>query len=139
MAGSKSDYLENAILDHVLGSTSYTKPGTVYVALYTTAPSDGGGGTEVSTGVWTNYSRSSVTNNSTNWPAASSGVKANGTEISFGTATISGAAPTVVAMGIFDAASAGNLLFWATLGTNKTVNNGDVVKFNVSGISIVED
>lgn len=139
MAGSKSDYLENAILDHVYGSTSWSKPATVYVALFTTSPSDSGGGTEVSTGTWTNYARVAVTNNTTNWPNASSGVKSNGTEISFGTATISGSAPTVVAAATYDAASSGNLLHWATLSTNKVVNNGDVVKFNVGGITITED
>lgn len=46
---SKSDYLENKLLDHQLGKTSYTMP-TVYVGLFTAAPSDSGGGTEVSGG-----------------------------------------------------------------------------------------
>ena len=47
MAG-KSDYLENKVLDHILGNTAYTAPATLYFALFTSAPSDagGGGGTE---------------------------------------------------------------------------------------------
>lgn len=137
MAGSKSDYLENAILDHVLGGGNYTRPATVYVALYTAAPSDSGGGTEVGTGTWTNYARVAVTNNSTNFPAASGGSKSNGTAIDFGTATTSGSV-TVVAVGIFDASTSGNLLYWADLTTNKTVSNGDPVKFNASALVVTE-
>ena len=45
-----SDYLENKVLGHVFGGTAYTAPTTLYVALYTVAPSDTGGGTEVSGG-----------------------------------------------------------------------------------------
>ena len=49
MAGF-SDYLEDKVLDHVFGGTAYTAPSTLYVALYTVAPTDTGGGTEVSGG-----------------------------------------------------------------------------------------
>ena len=35
-----SDYLENKVLGHVFGGTAYTAPSTLYVALYTVAPSD---------------------------------------------------------------------------------------------------
>ena len=78
MAGSKSDYLENEILDHVLGGADYARPATVYIALYTADPTDAGGGTEGSGG---SYAKASVTNNDTNWPAASSGAKSNGADI----------------------------------------------------------
>jgi hypothetical protein len=134
MAGSKSDYLENKLLDHVLGNAAYTAPATVYIALYTTAPTDAGGGTEVSGG---SYARKDVTNNSTNWPAASGGAKSNGTEITFATATADWG--TVVAFGIFDQLTSGNLLYWATLTTSKSILNGDTAKFAVGDIDITED
>ena len=51
MAGF-SDYLEDKVLDHVFGGTAYTAPTTLYVALYTVAPTDTGGGTEVSGGAY---------------------------------------------------------------------------------------
>ncbi|HEX7124961.1 MAG TPA: hypothetical protein VF406_04190 [Thermodesulfobacteriota bacterium] len=127
MAGSFSDFLENELLDHVFGAAAYTAPATLYIALFTAAPTDAGGGTEVSTGVWTNYARVAVTNNATNFPAASGGAKSNGTLIDFGTAAISGAAPTVVAIGVYDAAVAGNLLAWCDAAASKTINNGDPV------------
>jgi len=134
MAGSKSDFLELELLDHVLGNAAYSAPATVYIALYTVAPTDAGGGTEVTGG---SYVRKSVTNNDTNWPAAAAGAKANGTEIAFVEATASWG--TVVAFGIFDAESAGNLLYWADLTTEKTIDSGDTAKFAVGDIDVTED
>lgn len=134
MPGSKSDYLENKVLDHILGNTAYAAPATVYFALYTVAPSDSGGGTEVSGGA---YARVAVTNNATNFAAASGGLKRNSTVITWPTATASWG--TVVAVGVLDASAAGNLLFWSTLATNKTVDNGDTVSIPVNSFSITED
>jgi hypothetical protein len=134
MAGSKSDYLENKLLDHVLGNTAYTAPTTVYIALYTVAPTDSGGGTEVSGG---SYARVAITNNTTNFPAASGGSKSNGTDITFPTATADWG--TVVAFGIFDLSTGGNLLYWATLTTSKSILNGDTAKFTAGNITITED
>src|SRR3989304_3200100 len=126
MAGSKADFLENELLDHVLGNAAYSAPATVYIALYTAAPTDAGGGTEVSGG---SYARAAVTNNATNFPAASGGAKANGTEIAFATATADWG--TVVAFGIFDALTVGNLLYWGDLTASKAVSSGDTAKFAV--------
>ena len=134
MAGSKSDYLENKLLNHVLGGGDYTRPATVYVALYTAAPTDAGGGTEVSGG---SYARVAVTNNATNWPAASGGQKSNGTAITFPAATASWG--TVLAWGIFDAASGGNLLYYGTLAENKTISTGATASFAASDLVIRED
>jgi hypothetical protein len=133
MAG-KSDYLENKVLDLLLGNVSYTVPSTVYIALYTSAPTDAGGGTEVSGG---GYSRVAVTNNTTNFPSASGGSKSNGTTITFPTATADWG--TVVAVGIFDASTSGNLLFWANLTTSKTIQNGDTAQFAAGSLTFTED
>lgn len=134
MAGSKSDYLENELLDHCLGGADWARPATVYVALYTVAPTDAGGGTEVSGG---SYVRKAVTNNVTNFPAASGGAKSNGTEIIFVEATASWG--TVVAFGIFDAETVGNLLYWADLTTSKAIGSGDTAKFAVGDLDLTED
>ena len=134
MAGSFSDYLEAAVLNHVFGATSYSPPGTLYIALFTAAPSDSGGGTEVSGG---SYARVAVTNNTTNFPNASGTSptsKSNGTTITFPTASASWG--TVVAFGIFDASSGGNLIAWADLTSNKTIGSGDTASFAVSSLAI---
>lgn len=134
MAGSKSDYLENELLDHVLGGGDYARPVTVYVALFTVAPNDTGGGTEVSGG---SYARASVTNDVTNWPAASGGSKSNGQDITFAQATADWG--TVVAFAILDAVTAGNMLYWGDLTTSKAINSGDTAKFATGDITITED
>jgi len=138
MAGSKSNYLENAILDHVLGGGDYTRPATVYVALFTDSNTqtqrDAGTVTEVSGSA---YARVAVTNNSTNWPAASGGSKSNGTAITFPTPT--GSWGTVTAFGIYDASTAGNLLYHADLTASQAVASGNTVSFAVGALIVQED
>ena len=131
---SKSDYLENALLDHVLGGGDYTRPATVYIALYTAAPTDAGGGKEVAGG---SYARKAVTNNATNWPAAAGGSKSNGTAIAFPTATADWG--TVVAFGLFDASSGGNLLYWGALSASQSIPNGATASFAVGTLTVLED
>lgn len=132
--GSKSDYLEDAVLDHVLGGGDFTRPATVYVALYTTTPSDAGGGVEVSA---PSYARKAVTNNATNWPAAVNGSKSNGLDIIFDTADE--AWGTVVAFGIWDSLAAGNLLYWGELSSSRAVDTDDTAFFRAGSLIITED
>lgn len=128
MAGF-SDYLENEILDHVFGVGSYTAP-SIYVALYTAAPSDSGGGTEVS---GNNYSR--VLHSS--WATASGGATSNSGAITF--PTPSGAWGTVTHFGLFDASTSGNLLGWGALSTSKSPTSGDTVSFADGALDVTLD
>lgn len=134
MAGSFSDYLENKVMDQWFGATATTVPGTVWVALYTTAPGDAGGGTEVSGNA---YVRASVVNNKTNFGAASGGTVQNAVAINFAAAT-GGNWGTVVAFGILDSngTPAGNLLAWADLTTNKVISAGDTASFAINALTI---
>ena len=134
MAGSFSDFLELELLDHVFGAAAYTAPATVYIALFTVAPTDAGGGTEVTGG---SYARLAVTNNATNFPAAAAGAKSNGTVFTFVTATANWG--TVVAFAIFDAVTLGNMLCWADLTLSKAVNNGDTASFPVGDLDLTLD
>jgi len=124
MAGF-SDYLETAVLNHVFGGSSYSAPSTLYVALYTAAPSDSGGGTEVSGGA---YARQ------TGAFTVSGGTASNTSAIEYATATANYG--TVVAVGVLDASSGGNLLAYGTLTSSKTVSSGDVFRFNASALDI---
>jgi len=133
MAG-KSDYLENKVLDHILGNTAYSAPATVYFGLYTSNPTDAGGGTEVS-GV--SYARVSKTNNTTNFPNAVSGVKSNGTSVDFPTA--GSAWGSVQSVGVFDAPTGGNLLYWAPLASAIVVPNGGQLSFAIGQLIFIED
>jgi len=127
MAGNLSNYLENKVLDHILGTTAYTMPTTVYVALYTAAPTDTGGGTQVTGG---SYARQTAV-----FDAASSGATQNTANIDF----VSMPACTVTAIGIFDALTAGNLLVWGTLATNKSLDAGDTLRIATGDLDISLD
>jgi hypothetical protein len=136
---SWTDYLENKMLDHILSATTYTPPATLYVGLFSVAPGEATSGTELSGG---SYARVAVTNNSTNFPAASGGSKTNGAAFTFPTATADWSA--AVAAGLFDASSGGNLLMKATgsnfnSGNSKTVQNGDTAEFAASTMTFTLD
>lgn len=110
-----SDYLEGALLDHIFRNTNYTRPANIYVALYTGAPTDAGGGTEVSGG---SYARQAVaTGASSGWNAPSGGLVDNNAAITFPTATANWG--KIVAAALLDASSSGNLLFWAWLSNTR--------------------
>jgi hypothetical protein len=123
-----SDYAEKLLLDWAMTTGSATRPTAWYVALYTAAPSDSGGGTEVSTG---GYSRKSVTFDAATSPG---GTTSNTGAVSF---TASGANyGTVTHIGIFDNSTGGNLLWHGSLTTSKTVNDGDTLEFSIGNIDL---
>ncbi|KAF2379961.1 hypothetical protein BSN82_16885, partial [Acinetobacter baylyi] len=109
-----SNYLENALINGTLRATTYTAPTTVYLALYTSDPTDADTGTEVSGG---SYARQSIT-----FGAPSNGVTTNSADITFPTAT--GSWGTVGWIGIRDASTAGNLLYHSPLDASKTIGTG---------------
>ena len=121
-----SDYLENKILDHILGTTAYTAPTTVYIGLATASFADDNSGTEL-TG--NNYSRVSAA-----FDAAASGTADNTAAIEFAAAT--GSWGSVGFFGIFDAASGGNLLIHGAFTTAKTIASGDVLKIAAGDLDI---
>lgn len=123
-----SDHAENLILNFLMTSGTATRPTAWYVALYTVAPSDAGGGTEVS---GNGYSRQTVA-----WDTATGtgGTTDNTGAVSF-TAT-GGNFGEIVAIGIHDASSGGNLLWHGALSTNKTVNDGDTLEFAAGAIDL---
>lgn len=136
MAGF-TDYLEAALLDHILGGPDYERPSSVYVALSTTAPDDDGSGfTEPAGG---GYARVAVTNNATNWPAAEGDptTKSNGDVIAFPQAT--DAWGTVTHFGIFDDTTGGNLLMSGPLDNPREVLFGDLVSFLAGEIKVTLD
>jgi hypothetical protein len=126
---SMSDYLENALLNAVLRNTPYTSPSQVYVALFTSDPTDAGTGTEVSGG---GYARQAVTFN-----APSNGQVTNASDILFPIATASWG--TVTHVGIYDAQTGGNLLFSGALTTSKTISANDQLKIAAGSLSISLD
>jgi hypothetical protein len=122
---SFSDYLENKVMLHVFGGTAYTAPTTLYLALYTTAPTDTGGGTELS---GSGYARQTVAFTVTNDTAS------NTSAIEFPTAT--GSWGTIVAVGVFDQLTSGNLLAYGNLTASKAIASGDVFRVPAGDLDI---
>lgn len=138
MPGSKSTYLENALLNGVLGGPAFPLPTTVYIALSTAAYSDTATGAAMTEVSGNGYARVAVTNNATNWPAAASGQKQNGATFTFPAATGTGWG-TVTAFYICDAASGGNVLYGGDLTTPRSITGGDTASFAPASLNISED
>lgn len=105
-----TNYLDNKVLDHVWGKTTYTGASTVYFGLSTSAANKTGTVSEPS---GNNYARVSVTNNTTNFPNASNGGKSTGSTVTFGAP--SGSWGTIKSVFIADASSGGNVLVMADI------------------------
>ena len=125
---AKSNYLENKVVDHFLGTSSTSAPSNVYIGLFTSDPTDAGTGTELS---GSSYARQSATFAS---PHATNGTCTISGDITFPTAT--GTWGTITHVGIFDASSSGNLLFHGSLSASKTIASGDVLKVSASDLTI---
>lgn len=119
-------------------------PATLYVGLKTAADSDAAQGAEVSGG---NYARVAIPSSLANWAgtqgagtttasSGSSGTTSNNNAIAFPVPNASWG--QVVGFGIFDAATGGNELYYAALGTPKTINNGDPAPSFAAGALTVQ-
>lgn len=122
-----SDYLENKVLDHVLGGTSYTQP-TVYVGLWTADD-----GLESGT-VTSEVSGGSYARQTASFAAASSGSAATDATITFPTATASWG--TITHIALMDALSGGNVLFHGAVTTSKTIDSGDTFQISSGNLTI---
>jgi len=137
-----SDYLENKLVDHLFRTGTFAKPAGVFVALFTAAPTDAGGGTEVAGG---GYARVNLAPLDTNWKATQGGV--SGASSGAGGLTSNAVAVlfpapsapwgTVTHFGLFDAATGGNLLIWDVLTAARTILGGDPApSFAVDALTI---
>ena len=136
-----SDYLEEALVDHLLRGQALTAPTNVFLAMFTGSVGDDGSGTanEVTTGV--GYDRVTVAAATGNWDAPSgtgTPTTQNTNDIQFGTP--SGSWGTISHFAIMDAASGGNILLHGSLAANKVVGGGDPApKFAAGDLDILLD
>lgn len=125
---SFSNTTETHVLNYLLTNTSVTRPTAWYVALYTAAPSDSGGGTELSGSA---YVRQSVAF------TVSGDTASNTSAIEFPAAT--GNWGTITHAAVFDASSGGNMLAHSALTASKTIENGDVFRITAGSLDITLD
>ena len=123
-----SNYAEKLLLDWAMTTGSATRPTAWYVALYTAAPDDTGGGTEVS---GSGYTRQTVAFSAASSPG---GTTSNSGAVTF---TASGGSwGTVSHIGIHDASTAGNLLWHGSMTASKSVADGDTLEFSIGNIDL---
>jgi len=140
MAGSANNTTEKDILNELLGAVAFVSDVTVWIALWTTMPTDAGGGVEVTGGA---YVRFSVTNNTTNFPNATGdtpSTKNNGVAFTFVTATANWG--TILGASIMTHVSASaetDFLCWFDLDTTKAVNTDDTAEFAINAITVTMD
>ena len=120
-----SDFLENELLDHAFRNSAYSPPSAVYLALFTVAPTDAGGGTEVS---GSGYAREAIS-----FGAASGGAISNTSAVDF--LASGGNFGTIVAVGVFDALTTGNLMSWKAI-SSVAINDGDTLAFPIGDLDI---
>jgi len=121
-----SDYLEKKVLDYVLRNTADWAPSAVYLALHTADPTDAGSGAECS-GV--SYARQACAFDAAH---ATGGNTANTDAETFSNMP----ACTVTHIGVWDAASSGNLLFHTAVTTSKAVLAGDTISVAAGAVTI---
>ena len=125
---SLSDTFETTTLKWLLTADAVTRPTAWYIGLFTVAPSDAGGGTEVSGG---SYARKSVAF------TVSGNLATNSAAVEFDVATADWG--TITSVAVFDAVSGGNMIAYATLTATKTIANGDVLRIPLNDLDITMD
>lgn len=123
-----SDYLEVALLNATLNGVNFTGVNNPYVSLHTADPTDAGTGTEVSGGSYARTAASFATASGT------SGQVATDADVTFPTAT--GSWGTVGWIGLWDAATSGNMLYHTALDASKTIDSGDIFKITSGNLTV---
>lgn len=127
---AKSNYLEDALLNHVLRAVAYTSPTAIYVGLFTAvADEEVGTVTEVSGG---GYARVAAT-----FSAPVDGITSNSATVTFVQPSI--ALGTVTHFGLFDAAAAGNLLYSGALAESFSYATNVQPEFPAGTLQVTED
>lgn len=141
MAGSFTDFLERAALDHLFGGPTYTRPDTVFIGLSTTAIDDDGSGiTEPDTD--DGYERVEIDNDGvdTLWTdAVTDGGetrKTNNEPISFPEATGDWGEVTHFFIADSQVGGSGEILAYGNLTVPKTIGEADTASFDEGDLLI---
>ncbi|ODA09248.1 phage tail fiber protein [Paenibacillus polymyxa] len=129
---SKSNYWKMASINAALRGIPFTPPSQVYVALYTSAPTDSDTGQEVVGG---GYARRPVTFSA---PVVQDrrAVVASTSDVVFPIASAKWGLITHV--GIRDAAAGGNLIYHGAITTPRTAETNDTLRFLAGQLKVNE-
>ena len=125
---SLTNTFETRVLEWLLTTGSPTRPTAWYLGLFTGAPGEAGGGTEVSGGsyvrevvVFTVSGDTATNNAAVEWPVATA---------NWG---------TITHVAIFDALTSGNMIAYAALSNSKTIETGDVLRIPATDLDVTLD
>jgi hypothetical protein len=124
-----SNYLEDQITGWLNGSAFAAQLiGGVWVQLYSQSPGEGGS----STGAL--YTRVNVASGGFTRGTGDAGTLTNTDPIVI--TSSADAAATATYVGVFDAETSGNMLFYGALATSKAISIGDEVRFNATALTL---
>ena len=125
---SFSNTYETLVLQYTFTNASVTRPTAWYIGLFTSAPGEAGGGTEISGNA---YVREAVTFSVTGDTAT------NTAAIEWPVAT--GNWGTITHVAVFDASTGGNQIAYAALTASKVIATGDVIRIPAGDLDITLD
>jgi hypothetical protein len=123
-----SNFAEKLVLDFLMTTGAAVRPTSWFLALYTAAPSDAGGGTEVS---GAGYVRKAVTFGAAATPG---GTTSNTGVVSY--TAVGGVYGVVTHCAIFSAVSGGNMLWHGAMVAPRTINDSDTLSFAIGQIAL---
>ena len=127
---SFTDHTESLVLTWLLTNGTATRPTAWFVGLFTAAPSDTGGGTEVTGNGYARVATGTMTISGTSPTTAT-----NAAAIEFAAAS-GGNWGAIGWAAIFDASTSGNMIAWAALSTARTINDGDVLRIPAGDLDV---
>jgi hypothetical protein len=146
MAGSKKDSFENSLLLLIFNNTTITgigsdglrgstTAGSLYVALYSGAPSDSAAGTEIT---YTGYARVAVARSGAGWTVATNNAS-NAAAITFGPCT--SGTPTATHFAVCKAGTrdVDDAIYWGDLTSSLAISPGITPEFAIGDLDVNED
>lgn len=134
-----SDYLEENILNHTLRGQTLSTPSTVYLALFTSNPSDEASGDEVTDSAYIRQDMAKGDSISSGWtspsPSGDGMAVSNAKVIQF--PPVADGTITVTHYGLFDSLTGGNLLYHGSFTVAKTLEINDVLSVDIGGLQVI--
>ncbi|CBV42523.1 hypothetical protein [Halomonas elongata] len=134
-----SDYLESGILEHTLRGTTLPTPSSIYVALFTSDPTDADTGDEVTDSAYVRQDAAKGDSISSGWTSPTDSgdgkVSSNAKVIQF--PPIADGSVTVTHYALYDAQSGGNMLYHGEFTVAKTLEINDVLSVDIGGIQVI--
>jgi hypothetical protein len=126
-----TNYSENLVLVWLLAAPTAapTRPTLFYIGLFTATPSDTGGGTEVSGNAYARQAATFAVSGTTPTQAA------NLTLIEYPAATPA-TWGTISHAALFDAVTAGNMLWYGALTASVTINANDIFRWAIGAFKL---